>query len=230
MLGLAVPWTSLFLDCSRYLSQSWRALQGSDFLFFFLSPSGISMGKLKINETNQCLLAAAVSADASSSKTQAWYGAWELFTRQNGLLHTSFYNCSLPSLWLWVMLCFWMFMLPSYEWIHEIALLCSGKQPNKPELHEGTGGVYTCVESMWWATQGMVPFKGVLWWSWGQHRAWRGADSQPKLKKGHLNLQLNVGTQISALGCGLVRFEGKSIGRRRQAWLIWVLQGQSYLN
>lgn len=33
------------------------------------------MGKLKINETNQSLLAAAASADASSSKTQARYGA-----------------------------------------------------------------------------------------------------------------------------------------------------------
>lgn len=183
------------------------------------------MGKLKINETNQCLLAAAVSADASSNKTQAWYGAWELFTRENGLLHTRFYNCSLPSLWLWVMFCFWMSMLPSYEWMYEIALLCSGKQPNEPELHKGTGGVYKCVERMRWATQG-IPLKRILWQSWAQHCAWSGADNQPEQKKGHLNLQLNAGTQISGLGSGLARSEGNSVGKRSQSGVIQVLQGQ----
>lgn len=133
--GSAWPGCSQNKPVYRLQQVSFSELKGSPTKQFFFFSSGISMGKLKINETNQSLLAATVSADASFSKTQAWYGAWELFTRQNGLLHTRFYKCSLPSLWLWVMFCFWTFMFPSYQWIYEIALLCSRKQPNKPELH-----------------------------------------------------------------------------------------------
>lgn len=51
--------------------------------------------------------------------------------------------------------------------------------------------------------------------------------NQPEQRKERLNLQLNVDTKSLGLGCGLARSEGKSIGKRRQAGLIWVLQGQS---
>lgn len=61
----------------------------------------------------------------------------------------------------------------------------------------------------------------------GTECAWKGTGNQPKQMR-HLNFQMDVDTQTCGLGCDPARSEGKSIGKRREAGVIWDLLGWSY--